>query len=94
MIMANIGGIKTRKMPPWYIKELSLRPLVGGGLNHQLHMVVSTGLDAVEVDIQFDNNYHNFLEAVSAATIKLGVTFGTIKQDADGNIRATNKGFS
>ena len=89
--MANI--IKTRKMPPWHIKEIALRTLVGGGLNHQLHMVVSTGDDAIEFDMQFDNNFHHFLEAVSAATVKAGLLFGTIKQDAHGNIQATNKGF-
>lgn len=83
-------GVRSRKMPPWLISEITITPLVGGGLNHQLH--IRSG--EFVFDGNFDNNMHNFFAVISAAMKFFGVQYGTITLDKDGMARPTNKGFN
>lgn len=84
------SGVRSRKMPPWLISEISITPLVGGGLNHQLRIRSGEFI----FDGNFDNNMHNFFAVISAAMKFFGVQYGTITLDKDGTARPTNKGFN
>lgn len=83
------SGVRSRALPPWLISDISITPLIGGGLHHRL--LIRSGEYVFEGN--FDNNMHNFFAVVSAAMKFFGVQYGTITLDKDGTARPTNKGF-
>lgn len=83
--MANINVLPSRPMPSWYLQEITITPLVGGGLSHQLR-IVSGGFT---FEGNFDNDFHNFAACVASAMKFFGVQYGMITVDEHGNVTPT-----